>query len=157
MKKPIFAIGLLMFVVFLLNVYRTGEGKSLFFREDWVPSSCKAVLVMLEKRIPANWEVSCESNNLAIEMHYTEPAADYKDLKSVLYKRLANDMVFIARNSPEDSLSRVYLIRIQTYSPGMDISAMTEGQFISKLKTIKSPSNIVEHLKTTVQVKERIK
>ena len=39
----------------------------------------------------------------------------------------------------------------------IDIEAKTEGRFLSKLNTLKSPKFIAEHLKATVQTKEKIK
>lgn len=157
MKKPMLIIGILMMTAFLMDLNNRSDGNSLFFRKKFVPHSCNAVLVMLEKRIPASWNATCEENNLAVEMIYSGPKTDDPKVKQITYRRLANDLAFIAKNSPEETLSRVFIVRIKSLQPGLEINAVTEGKFISKLATLNAPSHISEHLKNTVQIKETIK
>jgi hypothetical protein len=157
MKKPVLVMGILMVMALFLDLSRRKDGKSLFFREDFVPHSCKAVLVKLEKRIPANWDAECEQNNLAIEMNYSSPASGSENMKQVAYRRLANDLTFIAKNSPQETLERVFIVRIRATQPGFEINAVSEGKFVSKMATLNSPEYIREHLKNTVQVKETLR
>ncbi len=156
-KKPVLVIGVIMVIALFIDIYRRQEGKSLFYREDFIANSCRAVLVKLEKRTPANWKTYCEDNNLTAEMNYSGPDIGHKDSKQIAYRRLANDLSFISKNSPNETLDRVYIVRIKSSQPGLEINAVTEGKHISKLAGMNSPSHISEHLKNTVQVKEVIK
>ncbi len=157
MKKPVLTMGILMMVVFLLDLSRIKDGKSLFYREAYVPYSCKAVIVRLEKKIPENWKAYCEHNNLAVETHYEEPSIDNVNYKKIAYRRMANDFSFIAQNSPEETLENVLIVRLKSTQPGLEINAVSEGKFVAKLSTLKTPEYISKHLRDTVQVKELVK
>ncbi len=156
MKKPVLTMGLLMMLAFLLDLYRMRDGKSLFYREDFIAHSCKAVIVKLERRVPDNWKVYCEHNNLSVEIKYQTPELGSKNAKAISYRRLANDLSFIAQNSPEETLMNVFIVRVRSQQPGLIINAVSEGQYLSKLATMRDPDYISEHLKKTVQVKESI-
>jgi hypothetical protein len=82
---------------------------------------------------------------------------DIGNLRAIMYRELANDLILIAKNSPSDSLERTDIIRVRMNHPKLEINSVTEGKFIIKLSTIKSSELIKEHLKATVQVKEVIK
>jgi hypothetical protein len=120
-------------------------------------SSCKAVLVRLEKKIPANWKAFCEGNNLAVEIKEVVIPKGATNLKPLMYRQLANYMAFIARSSHSDILEKVFLVRIKLMHPKMEINAVTEGKFIVKLATLEVPEHIMTHLQSTVQVKEEMK
>ena len=145
-----------MMAIFLMTSWNKIFGP----RESLIPSSCKAVLVMLNKRIPATWSTQCEGktkNNLFINMHTHIKAADDLTLKKALYRTLANNLVFIAKNSPADSLERVDIVRLKMNHHKIEINAITEGKDIIKFSTMKDPDFIKDHLKLTVQVQEKIK
>lgn len=157
MKKPVLIMGILLMAAFLMDEYRRKDGKSLFYREEFIAHSCKAVLVKLKKRTPANWNPYCEKNNLTVVMDYSTPSIEDKNFKKIGYRRLANDLSFIAKNSPEETLENVIIVRIKSEQPGLIINAVSEGRFVAKLATLNSPAHIQEHLKNTVQVKEQVK
>ena len=133
-----------------------------------MPSSCRAVTVKLDRRIPSSWKTECEGrdfNNLFVSMNIDElpPKDSTKDksksekerlLKVLLYKTLANNMILTAKNSPADNLERTGMVRFKLNHPKLKINALTEGRFLVKLQTLSSPQLIAEHLKVTVQVKE---
>lgn len=155
MKNPILMVGILMMVIFLFQLQKKG-----YFAKRYVPTSCKSVLVMLEKRAPATWEVKCEENNLAVKIIKDLSVKEMKNeklYKTVLYRELANDLIFVAKNSLNESLERVFFVRIHLTSQKMNIDALTEGKFLSKLATINKPRFIAEHLHATVQTKETLK
>lgn len=152
MKNPILMIGIISFSLFIY--YATSKGK-LGRREALMPTSCKALRVKLDRRIPANWKSECEGNNLAVEITLPreEKVLD-KDLSAYLYRHLANDMISIAKNSPSDNLERTDFVRVRINHPDRQINALTEGKYLTKLATMKDKRLIAEHLKLTVQVQE---
>jgi len=134
-----------------------------------MPSSCKAVLVKLSRRIPANWSAHCEGttyNNLAIDINYPVEkisdnatkaevkSNDPKAIRTLLYREMANDLISVAKISPEDNLERTDIIRVKMIHPKLIINAITEGKYLVKLRTLTDKKLIAEHLKVTVQVQE---
>ncbi|WP_372654052.1 hypothetical protein [Halobacteriovorax sp.] len=154
-KYPILMVGLLLMALFLFQLRDKGLLQSR--RESMTASSCKAVGVMLNKRIPSNWSSSCKGNNLIVSINLAIDEGSYKDvenLRAIMYRDLANDLILIAKNSPSDSLERTDIVRVRMNHSKFEINAITEGRFLIKLSTIKSTDLIKEHLKATVQVKE---
>jgi hypothetical protein len=156
MEKPVLAIGLIMFGLFLFQVSR-GQKWGLFHNDKLLATSCRAVLIRLEKKIPANWKAFCEGNNLAVEIKEVSIPKEQSNLKSLMYRQLANYMTFIARSSHTDLLEKVFFIRLKLTHPKFEINAVTEGKFIVKLATLEVPEHIMTHLQSTVQVKEEMK
>lgn len=156
MEKPVLAIGLIMFGLFLLQVSRDQKW-GLFHNDKLIATSCTAVMVKLEKQIPANWKAFCEGNNLAIEIKELAINEDAANLKVLMYRQLANYMAFIARNSHSDILEKVFFVRIKLMHTKMIINAVTEGKYIVKLASLETPQHIMSHLQSTVQVKEEMK
>jgi hypothetical protein len=115
------------------------------------------VLVGLEKRVPANWKIFCEGNNLAVEIVEVAIPEEAENLKSLMYRQLANHMTFVARSTHADLLEKVMFVRFHLAHKGLSIDAVTEGKFIVKLATLENTEHIMTHLKSTVQVKETIK
>jgi hypothetical protein len=156
LKKPILVLGILMFSLFILQVNRK-ENWGIFHNEKLLSSSCKAVVIPLERKIPANWKLICEGNNLAVEIQEVAIPAKAGNLKMLMYRQLANHMTHIARMAPLDILEKVYFIRFKLSHPKMEINAVTEGKFIVKLATLENAEHIMTHLQSTVQVKETVK
>lgn len=154
-KNPILTIGILFMAIFLMNNW----GK-LFkgYSEKLQPTSCKALMVKLERRIPPNWEANCEGNNLAVEYEVKLPTTFKKDVKNpirqFIYRDMANSLSIIAKNSPEDNLERTDIVRIRMQTDIMTINAVTEGKMLAKLYHLTDPNLIAKHLKATVQVQE---
>lgn len=154
MKNPILVVGILMMAVFLMTV---GRKEGLFRREALMPTSCKAVRVKLDRRIPANWSSECDGNNLSITMNFAEPKDQpipEKELRATLYRTLANNLKSIALNSPSDNLERTDIVSARLIHPRITINAVSEGKYIVKLATMNDPKMIAEHLKVTVQIQE---
>ena len=154
-KYPILVVGILLMTLFLFQLRDKGFFQSR--KEGMATSSCRAVRVMLDKRIPSNWSSSCQGNNLIVSINLAIEDKSFKDvenLRAIMYREMANDLILIAKNSPSDSLERTDIISIQMKHSLIDINAISEGRFLVKLSTIKSAELIKEHLKATVQVKE---
>jgi hypothetical protein len=156
MKKPVLAIGIILFSLFLMQVSKK-EKWGIFHNDRLIPTSCRAALVRIEKKIPANWEVFCEGNNLAVEIDEIGVPEKATNLQPLMYRQLANHMSFIARVSQADILEKVFLVRFKLTHPKLEINAITEGKFIVKLVSLDNPEHIMTHLKSTVQVKETVK
>lgn len=168
MKNPMLVVGVLMMLIF---VFQAGKKFNWWEmrRQKLMPSSCKAVLVKLSRRIPANWSAHCEGttyNNLAIDINYpvekisdsaTKAEAksnDPKAIRALLYREMANDLISVAKISPEDNLERTDIVRMKMIHPKLIINAITEGKYLVKLRTLTDKKLIAEHLKVTVQVQE---
>lgn len=155
MKKPILIIGIVMFSLFAYQVAK---------KEGWIDSSdkfastsCKGVVVGLKKRIPDNWQVFCEGNNLAVDIKELAVPEKAANLRELMYRQLANHMAHIARNSEPDILQKVFFVRFHIVHPQLTVDAVTEGKYIVKLATLENAQHIMSHLKATVQVKETVK
>ncbi len=156
MEKPILAIGLLLFGLFIFQV--SNEKKwGLFNNPKLTATSCHAVVIKLEKIIPGNWKLICEGNNLAVEINEIAIPKGATNLKTLMYRQLANHMAYVARQTHSDILEKVFFVRFKLSHPKMVINAVTEGKFIVKLATLETPEHIMSHLQSTVQVKEDTK
>ncbi len=145
-----------MMGLFLYQV-ATDQKWSIFQNDKLVATSCKGVVVKLEKQIPANWKIFCEGNNLAVEINELAVPPEATNLRTLMYRQLANHMSYVARSSHADILEKVYFVRFRLTHPKMVINAVTAGKYIVKLATLESPEHIMTHLKSTVQVKEDAK
>lgn len=112
---------------------------------------------MLEKRVPATWDIECDADNLTVVIQTELKVAEAKNLKAALYRELANHLIFISKNTLNESLERTLMVRVHMVHPVMEINALTEGQYIAKLAYMKKPEFIANHLKATVQVQDKTK
>lgn len=155
-KNPILTVGIIMFGLFISQVVMKEEW-GIFKNDKLIPTSCKAALVRLDKKLPENWKVFCEGNNLAVEIHEVGIPDKAPSIKALMYRQLANHMAFVARMSQVDILEKVFFVRFKLQHPQMEINAVTEGKYIVKLATLETADHIMTHLKSTVQVKETVK
>jgi hypothetical protein len=157
MKNPLLMIGILFMAIFLMNL----SGNNIFSRQSKIKAtSCNATLVMLNKRIPATWKTVCNDNNLEITINSSslvEKLSDINKIRPLFYRELANNLIFISKNSPIDSLERVFMVTLKMDSSKFKLSSVTEGKYLIRLRTLKSPKFIAEHLKSTVQTQELLK
>ena len=156
LKNPILTIGIIMFGLFLYQV-GVKEKWSIFNNDKLIATSCRGVIVRLKKKVPENWQVFCEGNNLAVEIKEIAIPDKANNLQLLMYRQLANHMTFIARMSTIYILEKVDFIRFRITHPKLVINAVTEGKYIIKLATLENSEHIMTHLKSTVQVKETVK
>ncbi len=149
--KPVLAIGILFMAIFLMQL----ESNSFLFsrKSKLKASSCRALLVKLDRLKPEGWKTSCNENNLELEI------VSKLDLKGApreeLYRELANHLSFIANASPSDNLERTFLVSIRLNHPRLSLSALTEGKDLVMLAKLNHPEAIAHHLRATVQTSER--
>lgn len=153
MKNPVLAIGIILFGLFIMQVARK-EQWGFFYNEKLATTSCTGALIKIAKKVPDNWKVFCEGNNLAVEIRELAIPDKATNLRSLMYRQLANHMSFVARVSVPDILEKVLFVRFRITHPEMVINAVTEGKYIVKLATLETSEHIMTHLKATVQVKE---
>ena len=156
MKKPILTMGIIMFSLFLFQVAKK-EKWGIFHNDKLVSTACRGVLIRLEKKVPENWKVFCEGNNLAVEIKEIAIPEKATNIKLLMYRQLANHMAYVARLATIDILEKVMFVRFRLTHPDLTINAVTEGKFIVKLATLENPEHIMTHLKSTVQVQETVK
>ncbi|OIQ19029.1 MAG: hypothetical protein BM556_07015 [Bacteriovorax sp. MedPE-SWde] len=157
MKNPILMVGFLFLAIFLFGL----RDKGFFAKRanKLVPTSCKAVMVRLDKYLHKSWDVECDGNNLVINAPVDKKIVDpnLKDpklLKPLMYKALANSYISISRYSPPDSLERTMIISVRLIHPHMTLNSISEGKHVSNLKGIKNFKNISKHIRETIQVQE---
>lgn len=144
-----------MFSVFIFQVAKK-EGWINGTSDKYTSTSCKGVVVGLEKRIPDNWKVFCEGNNLAVDIKELAVPEKATNLKALMYRQLVNHMAHVARISEPDILQKIFFVRFHIVHPGLTLDAVTEGKYIVKLATLENAEHIMTHLKATVQVKETV-
>lgn len=143
-----------------MAIFLMTNWKKLFsnYGEKLKPTSCKALMVKLERRIPKDWQAKCEGNNLAVEYNLKFPNNFRKDvpnpMRQFIYRDMANTLSIIAKNSPEDNLERTDIVRLRVQTEILTINAVTEGKMLAKLYHLTDPKLISQHLKATVQVQE---
>jgi len=149
-------VGIVLFGLFINQVARDKKW-GIFYNEKLTSTSCGGVLVRIKKKVPKNWKVFCEGNNLAVEIKEVAIPPEASNLQLLMYRQLANHMSFVARTSTVDILEKVMFVRFRLSHAKLEINAVTEGQYIVKLATLDNPEHVMSHLKSTVQVKETIK
>ncbi len=150
-------IGLLMMFIFVWNL---NQEDGMFARRAEIlkAHSCHAALVKLKREIPANWTIICNANNMEVTIKKNiekSSLAEGVDLKEVLYREMANDLMHLAKKAPNDNLERTDYIVVKILNPKLDIHALTEGRYLARLATLTEPRIMAEHLRATVQVQER--
>lgn len=155
-KKPILTLGIMMILtVWLSSIGMLNVG--LFKNSRVKPTSCRAALVRIEKHIPQNWKVSCSDNNLNVVIKELQVPSDAPDYRAAMYRQMANHLVSLGQVSQTDILEKVFIVHMKVTHPKMDIDAISEGKYVSKLATLTKSEFIRDHLKQTVQVKETLK
>jgi len=155
LKNPVLGVGILFMIIFVLDASRRGVFK--IHNDKLKAYSCNAVLVPLDRRKPDNWNTSCNANNLNIVIDLSKELSKIKELKMIkraIYREMANSFTILAKASPQDNLERTDMIVIKIQSSKIHIHALSEGKFVIKFATMKHKTAILNHLKSTVTVKE---
>jgi hypothetical protein len=128
-------------------------------RQLFEGTACIAGLVKLEKKVEKNWKLKCVENNLQVNIVIQTPTTitDMTKKRAYFFSELANNLVFISKNTPEANLENMRSIHVVFSGNDFVVEALTRGSSLAKLKNLNSPESIKEHLKNTVQVKETVK
>ena len=165
MKNPILVLGILMMVIFLYQL----QGKYTGFnrREKLMPTSCRAVMFHMKKYTPDNWQWDCEKNHLKIniseDLHQQQkrPKLSLDEAKQMTYRLMANHFSYLAQVGPHETIERtdsiIMTLTAQYKNPQelfFTIRANTTGAAVAKLKYIKEPKYVADHLRLNVLVQE---
>lgn len=145
-----------MISIFLYDL-KNNNRSLLLSREKLMPTSCSAVIVKLQKRIPGHWKVDCKENDLSIEYTVDANIPNLDTLRQAMYKDLVNNIVLATRNSPLDSLENVRKVEFVANHKQLEIKAITSGKWVVKFATMNEPKFIMDHLRATTVVKETLK
>src|SRR5690606_37620437 len=101
MKNPVLAIGIILFGLFLYQVGQK-EKWGIFYNQKLASHACNGAKIRIDKKIPANWNVFCEGNNMAVEIQEVAVPEEATNLQMLMYRQLANHMSYIAKISTPD-------------------------------------------------------
>lgn len=122
-----------------------------------MPTSCSAVKIKLQHKLPGHWKISCHENDLKVEYPVEANIPNLDTLRQGLYKDLVNNIVLTTRNAPIDTLENVRKIEFVANHKQLEITAITTGKSIVKFATMSEPKFIMDHLRATTVVKETLK
>ncbi len=154
LKYPIFAVVAIIFYIYLNSKNELSRRRQLF-----QGTACIAGLVKLEKQVEKNWKLECIENNLKVNISIQDPPIlkDITKKRAYFFRELANQLVFISKNTPEANLENVKSIHVIFSSETFMVEALSKGDSLSKLRYLTGPESIKEHLKNTVKIKETVK
>lgn len=111
--------------------------------------------------INQTWELNCSTqrfNHLSVTIEtqrIKKLVGNQNQLKALLYRELVNYMAEIAQLAPEDNLERTSFVKMTIKHPKLEPSVYIEGKFLNKLRTLKGPQFIADHLSETAMVTEK--
>jgi hypothetical protein len=154
LKYPVIVAVALMFYLYLNPKNEIKRRRQLL-----EGTACMAGLVKLERKVEKNWKLECIENNLKVEISIQDPPnpKDISKKRAYFFRELANQLVFISKNTPEANLENVKSIHVIFSSETFMVEALSKGDSLSKLRYLMGPESIKEHLKNTVKIKETVK
>ena len=157
MKKPIFSIGILFFIIFMFQFQNSDYMKKR--KKMYTAASCTAITVKLEKMIPKDWSVECVGTfaDKSDTLNIVAPLITKNDkisVKVAAYRELANTLNYVAKNAPSDNLERTSWVKVSITHPSGQADGIIQGYMLEKMRTVETADALAEHLKTSVQVKD---
>lgn len=152
-KNPVLMIGILMMSIFLMQLYRSDK---LGLGDKRKATSCVAVQVRLEKRVPGHWKLECDGNNLLVWISTTYPFKDdasRNQIEAVIMKEIANVYITVAKKTIGESLEKTESVSVRISDPKMTVGAWSEGRMVSKLRTLTDNKLIFQHIANTIKVR----
>lgn len=112
----------------------------------------------MSKRLPKEAKAQCNDNHLKVDwtiaigelIRIDKP----EKILAANYRELANNLTFIAKNSPQELLNSIATVTLTQEGEDYTLTAISEGKNLSLLKDLKAPELIAEHLRNTVKVQE---
>ena len=156
-KKPILSIGILFFIIFLFQLNKSGYFEKR--RKVFSAASCTAVVVKLKKIVNEDWSLECighfadRTDTLEIKIR-SNIAADKLTPKAIAYKEMANQLSYVAHHAPSDNLERLSWVKISIILPQGQADGVIKGMSLSKMKTLKTQQGMMNHLQSSVSVKD---
>jgi hypothetical protein len=160
MKNPVLMIGILLFIIFILDLRNRKGEKALSWlsSEKYNTFACNGAIPKLEKHAPEHWNIACEKNNLAVEIKEqdTKLASLQERIKiqTSAYRQLANTFSFISKHSAREPLERIDIIRVRYSLVNLELNAISEGKDVFQFINAKDSKALASLLQKTVQVQE---
>lgn len=154
-KYSMLVLGILMMGIFLTSPY--GKKMIAQYRSNFIPSDCRALVDRTSKKLKSQypeWTFECEEEVFLVTAPFKNQKLKPENIKSAMYKDLANKLVLLAKFSNEETLERIDVIRFKLKGEPLQILAQTNGEELTKFQTLKEQKNIIQHLQKTVKVKE---
>jgi len=152
MDKPILAIGIIMFTLFVFN--KQTKVWWDIYSSRFRPNTCNVIKDRLKEKMDADFECQ-ESHTLLIHKDFSSSLLGRKR-QLAIYRTLANDLVSMAKISNEENLPHLPRVSFKLKDTDRTIHAVTSGEHLVKFKTLQTKKGITDHLKETVKVKEII-
>lgn len=154
-KYPILTVGIIMFIVFLMNPKTHEYWKKHTHR--FIPNTCSAVVDRVKVKAPSEWEFDCPGTQLLLINIPIESELKGQKLKTLMYRSIANQYTQFAKFSNPETLENLKNLKLTLSHKYLDIETKTDGQAVVELLNKKTPDAIAQHLRLTVKVKEIFK
>ena len=157
-KKPIFSIGILFFIIFLFQLNKSGYFEKR--RKLFSAASCTALTVKLKRLAPKDWELECnghfaeKTDTLEVKIRLPEPNQNKISARAYVYREMANHFMFISKNSPIDNLEKLSWVKLSLIYKENQADGIVKGLSLSKMRTLKSQESILGHFQGSVSVKD---
>jgi|TARA_Y100001934_G_scaffold265483_1_gene343688 hypothetical protein len=156
MKYPMLIVGIILFTLFLTSdpVQKYWKGHM----QKYIPNTCKAIVQRVEPKVNPDWEFECPgTQRLIIKVDNSDQAVNPSQLKTLLYRKLANTYGQLAQYSNPETVAHLQIVEISIIHKQLTIFSKTDGQAIKELRAKTNPREFAAHLKLTVKVKEILK
>jgi hypothetical protein len=156
MKYPVLIMGVIMFLIFI-NQETTKVWWENKVMRRFIPSTCDAVKDRVDVKAPKEWKMECPGTQLlVITIDFSPTAKGLNEQRILMYKHLANTLSELAHHAHGETLEYLKNIKVILKHKSLHITSMTDGQAVSKFTILKEEKEILEHLKLTVKVGEKI-
>ncbi len=156
MKKPVLPIALLMAYILFHKLAVQGKLDKFLKRDGVIPYSCRSAMVKLRRRIPPVWKAECQKNIMYLEAPFSMPPApmETKVQRMAMYREMANHLVFVSRNAPDDNMLHVQLVRLDVTSSNLTLQAAVLGKDLVPMAVIPTQQLLAQYLQKVVRVVE---
>jgi hypothetical protein len=153
LKYPVLIIGIILFGLYL-NDPKTKQFWSKYSGR-YIPNTCRAVMDRVEVKAPDYWSFECPGTQLLkITIQSQNVETKQPLIRQAIYKELANAYKTLGRFSNPETLEYLKNIEISVVHTRLSVKSKTDGQAVVQMISKVSPTEIANHLKLTVKVKE---
>ena len=147
-----------MMTIFIFQLRDQG----MFGKSRFSTTSCYGSLPALKKSRRDYWDISCDGNTLRLNVDYyhsefigqLDQMNERDQVRSFIYKDLANTLTHITKSAPADLFERIDIIRVHLKFPQGKLNVISEGKDLVPLRSMRNPDHIASLLRDRVQVQE---
>lgn len=155
MKYPALVAGIIMFAIFLSDPKTKSWWGSIKGR--YIPNTCRALIDRVSEHQPDNWSMECPGTSKMILTVASEHSSDEKNLRTLTYRTMANTLKSFAVMANPETLINLHTFEVLIEHEDFEVLGRTDGQALTKLRSIEGQNKIAQHLRLTVKVKEQFK